>query len=122
VTEKRNQPCPAGRALGEQLARLSEAAEKEVRPRLPADFPERCASCAFRLDTFPNGCLPTVMDAMKCAMEGKMFYCHHGTPDVNGRHTQPCIGYLISRASMHGKTPLEVPWKFSHEYTEETAA
>jgi hypothetical protein len=32
------------------------------------------------------------------------------------------IGYLISRASMHGKTPLEVPWKFSHEYTEETAA
>jgi hypothetical protein len=27
-----------------------------------------------------------------------------------------CIDYLISRASMHGKTPLEVPWKFSHEY------
>jgi hypothetical protein len=52
-------------------------------------------------------------------MEGHMFYCHHGKPNAGGRHTEPCIGYLISRAAMHGKTPLEVPWKFSHEYSED---
>jgi len=119
MTEKRNVPSPEGRALGEQLARLAEAAEKEIRPKLPADWPERCASCAFRPGTFPNGCLPTVMDAMKC---GQMFYCHHGKPDAKGNYTDPCIGYLISRASMHDKTPLEVPWKFSHEYNEKEPA
>jgi hypothetical protein len=60
------------------------------------------------------------MDALKCTMEGHMFYCHHSEPDVLGRMTDPCIGYLVSRASMHGKEPLETPWKFSHEYAEES--
>jgi len=58
------------------------------------------------------------MDALKCTMEGHMFYCHYSEPDALGRMTDPCIGYLVSRASMHDKTPLEAPWKFSHEDTE----
>jgi hypothetical protein len=118
MTQKRNMPSPEGRALGEQLGRLADAAETDMRSKLPDGFPERCASCAFRPGTFPNGCLETVMDALKCTMEGKMFYCHHGKPDAEGRHTDPCIGYLVSRASVYGTEPLEVPWKYSHEYSE----
>jgi hypothetical protein len=47
--------------------------------------------------------------------------CHHGKPDAEGRYTEPCIGYLVSRASMRDKEPLEVPWKYSHDYAEESA-
>lgn len=81
--------------------------------------PARCASCAFKKGTYPNRCLTTTADAMKCVMEHVPFYCHH---DVNLKHpetTPPhslCSGWMmLNRADK----PVQVPWKFSDEYKDE---
>lgn len=66
----RNLPTPEGYALGAELARF---AEQEI-AKGKAD--KRCATCAFRKGTDANGCAPTLMDALKLAMERRPFYCH----------------------------------------------
>lgn len=97
-----NRPTPEGRALGAELLRL-----------LESDFAaspiaaERCASCAFRPDTIPNGCVATLMDALKCVMEGWPFYCHMGDKPI-------CVGYVIARnAFARHASDAEMPWEFT---------
>lgn len=72
-----NLPTDAGRALGRELARLCDAAEAADLARFPDQRP-RCEDCAFRAGTVPNGCAETLMDAIKCMVEVKPFYCHKG--------------------------------------------
>ena len=78
-----NVPTLEGRLLGAEIARLT---------------PENdgCDECAFRLGAEANGCLATVMDALKCVVEGVPFYCH-----INDGL---CQGYLASRASVKAET------------------
>ncbi len=119
-----NKPSPEGRKIGEHLARMTDKAEAELRQKLQvADamelMPERCRSCAFRGGTFPNGCTETVMDAIKCAMEGVPFYCHQSKPKEGGGYTELCGGYTIARTSMIDREPMETPWPFSHEEQED---
>lgn len=105
-----NRPSAVGEALGQQLARLTETSLSRLRTRFP-DHAEPCESCAFRLGTVPNRCLPTVMDALKCVVEQTDFYCHQG-PKGKAKHL--CTGYMIALVAVADRPPGSVPWEFSH--------
>jgi hypothetical protein len=80
---RRNLPTEAGRALGAELARLATI----ERLHAEKDLPLPCRDCAFELGTDPNGSEETLMDAVKCIMEGETFNCH---VDAG----KPCAGFL----------------------------
>lgn len=92
-----NEPEFAGYELGFHLARFADTAPQ---------IAERCFTCAFRQGTDPNGCVTTVMDAMKCVMEGVPFYCHE-------RPTKLCGGYVVLRAENTERH--RTFWPFSDE-------
>ncbi len=75
-----NLQSPFGGMLGRELARLCDIEESR---RI------RCDECAFRSGTIPNSCESTLMDAVKCAIEGVPFYCHKSLGDV------PCAGWVL---------------------------
>jgi len=112
-----NRPSPEGRMIGEQLARLCDKAEIEIRKQFP-DHDERCKSCAFRSGTLPNGCLITVMDALKATLECHPFMCHQDF-DAKGEPTQLCAGFVILMGSTHiGEIPAPIQsivakWEYS---------
>lgn len=89
-----NLPTPEGRVLGRHLARLCDEAEREQRAQFPNQKP-RCHDCAFRRGTRPNGCPGTLMDAIKCAVEGDPFLCHVGMENGEGEPRGVCQGWLI---------------------------
>ena len=78
-----NLPGPAGIKLGGHLARFADA---EAAKR--ADAPKRCHDCAFRAGTAPNGCAQTLLDALKCLVEGGPDFDCHIKPGV-------CAGYAL---------------------------
>ena len=98
-----NRPSPEGRALGKELARF---ADQEV-AKIGVDL--RCRTCAFRAGTIPNGCLPTVGDALKCAMEKHPFECHE-------RPGLDCAGWMAMSST--GQV-AQMPYPFSDEQGEE---
>lgn len=89
-----NMPTEAGRQLGELLAKLADEAEAEQQRDFPDMIP-RCNDCAFRAGTRPNGCEETLMDAIKCAVEARPFYCHKGTQDGAMVPTRLCSGAMV---------------------------
>jgi hypothetical protein len=113
---ERNQPTPEGRALGRELARLAEIAIADCKAS-GIELPERCASCAFRLGTFPNGCPETVLDAIDCIATDTPFLCHH---HKKGQPAHQCAGWLASQRSVKLQSamaekplpkPSIVPWR-----------
>lgn len=90
-----NLPCEAGAELGREVARLTETARLQLVQQNRTVRP-MCNECAFREGTYPNRCAATVMDAIKCLVEGEMFYCHKGIAD-DADPKVPCAGYLIAR-------------------------
>jgi hypothetical protein len=94
---------PEGRAIGFNLVRMTEPAIADLERQGEPD--ERCKTCAFRLGTVPNGCLQTMADAMKCALEGVPFHCHQ---DLR----KPCHGWFAARYALNGAT-TNCPWEFS---------
>ena len=88
-----NEPTPEGRKVGAMLGALADAAEAEQRRDFPNMLP-RCNDCAFRAGTLPNGCEETLMDAMKCAVEGKPFYCHKGLKEGEAPK-RLCSGVMV---------------------------
>lgn len=82
-----------GAKLGAHLDRFYEGQPKA------AD--NRCNTCAFRKGTFPNQCLATVADALKCALEHVDFHCHE-RPGL-------CAGYEVMKSSK----PISAPWPFA---------
>lgn len=87
-----NMPTPEGRLLGAQLARLADVEEAKLREEFPRLHP-RCDDCALRLGTRPNGCPDTLMDVVKCVIEGTPFYCHKGVKDGEPKHL--CAGFAL---------------------------
>lgn len=87
-----NTPTAEGRALGAELARIADIEEARQLERFPNAKP-RCADCAFRAGTLPNGCPETLMDAVKALVECVPFYCHHAFED--GCPTRLCAGYAL---------------------------
>ena len=110
MTPVRNVAAPEGKALGQQLARLCDAAEPAARQLAP-HLPPRCRSCAFRAGNhIPNGSPQTLMDALKCVIERVRFDCHE-----KGRVGQPCSGWAILAVTGEGEPTLAAPWPFSEE-------
>lgn len=107
----RNAPTPDGAAMGERLARWTEKALAEALAKYPNQV-HPCSTCAFRRGTYPNGCVTTVMDALKCVTERHPFYCHEKQNE--GR---VCAGWFLLQSG--AGAPVNAPWKFSDEYTPE---
>lgn len=105
-----NRPTPRGRELGRYLAKLADKAEGNSSKRFP-DQVKRCSSCAFRGGTIPNGCEETLMDAIKCVMEGYAFYCH----ETKGDDKPLCAGWVQSQGELIGKPKIPTPWPFTHD-------
>lgn len=104
----RNKPTPDGYALGEHLDRFCDQEIEKYRQSGMA-VPRRCNTCAFRKGTYANGCVPTVMDALKCMLEGDtVFLCHEHR---KGDEPPVCAGYMLLRSQEPGK----VNWPFSNE-------
>lgn len=119
-----NRPSAEGRILGEQLALLTDKAEPRVRAQFP-NHKERCRSCAFTAGTVPNACLPTVMDALKCVVDGTPFHCHQQFDD-SGTPTDLCAGWAMASDACDDKLrnlmkPVIGDWELSCVY-EEVAA
>jgi hypothetical protein len=92
-----NHTTPEGKTLGTMLARF---ADRELAGRRD----DRCGTCAFRAgDHLANGSPVTLMDALKCALEGDTFWCHE--------HDRPCAGWRALRAAKGQGT--RVPWDFT---------
>lgn len=100
-----NAPSSDGIALGKEVTRFADL-ELEKRKRNFPNHVERCATCAFRKGTAANGCAATLMDAMKCVIEGRdEFMCHE-------RENHQCVGYaVLKRDDERGP---ECPWPFSN--------
>ena len=95
-----NETTPEGRALGAEMARLCDTAIDGE--------DNRCATCAFRKgDHLANGSPATLMNALKCVIEGDPFYCHE--------HERPCAGWVAMSGRKDRGVPrpkLEAPWPF----------
>lgn len=113
TTNDHKRVTPEGRAVGEQLVRMTEPAIAALVAQGEPD--ERCKSCAFRPGTVPNGCMQTQLDAIKCVIEGVQFGCHQAD-----REGWPCYGYYAASVALREATertglalPAKCPWEFS---------
>lgn len=102
MSVERVTPTPEGRALGVEIARMADEAEREMLARHP-EAPVRCGDCAFRAGTTPNGCAPSLVTALECLRTGEPFYCHLGVVEesFNGEvtSTEPtrvCAGFTAA--------------------------
>lgn len=97
---------PAGRAAGENMARLADRAVASLAAEGEPD--ERCKTCAFRAGTVPNGCAQTQADATKAVIEDVPFTCHQ-------KPGWPCHGWFALRVALKDKIPIgaKCPWEFS---------
>lgn len=110
---QRNRVTPEGRALGEQMVRMTAPTIGCLEAEGEED--NRCKSCAFRVGTVPNGCPQTQLDALKAVVEDVPFLCHQAD-----RKGDVCFGWYaarvaINRAEKAGrpKFKVECPWEFS---------
>ncbi len=111
-SEAHERCTPEGRRCGEQLSRLTDVEVGKLIAEGEWKEDERCASCAFRHGTVPNGCPQTQLDAMKAVMEKETFYCHvarEGQPV--GVH--PCMGWFAAMQAVKSKPAVKCPWEFS---------
>lgn len=90
-----------GIELGKQMARLCDVEEAAHSTKR-----KRCSTCAFRAgDHIANGSPETLMNALKCVMERKVFWCH--VIGKNGEQ-RPCAGWRL----MVADTAVQMPWDF----------
>ncbi|WP_155293297.1 hypothetical protein [Comamonas testosteroni] len=109
---------PEGRAIGAQLVGLVEPVIKHLEAH--GDSDERCKSCAFRAGTVPNGCLQTMMDAVKAMSEQKPFYCH--VERYADGSNKLCAGWLATQWGAADHEPVACSWEFSPPDEPEPAA
>jgi hypothetical protein len=100
-----NTATEEGRELGRQMARLCDT-------ELSGKRDDRCATCAFRSgDHVANGSPETLMTALKCAMEGEVFWCHE--------HDRACAGWAAFRFPKDKL--VKAPWDYVSGTDEPTA-
>lgn len=104
----RNFTTPEGHELGAKLAKWCDDAEPAARLRCP-ELPPRCNSCAFRGGPhLANGSPATLLDALKCVMEGVSFFCHEPA-----REDALCMGWAMFMLAKNGADGFgEAPWDF----------
>jgi hypothetical protein len=89
-TKGHHRVTPEGKMIGALMVRLAEA--EIARLAIEGEPDERCASCAFRLGTVPNGCPQTQMDVSKAVAEKVPFMCHA----VKQIGTKVCHGWFAA--------------------------
>ena len=82
--------------IGENIARITEPAIAMLAAIGLPD--ERCRACTFRAGSLSNGCLNTVLDAIKCVMEGHRIECRDGR-----RTGETCHGWLAARVDLNSE-------------------
>jgi hypothetical protein len=111
-TRSRNRVTPMGQQLGERMSRMTDTECGKLVAEGEWEKDERCASCAFRHGTIPNGCPQTQMDVLKSVLERKTFMCHVARDGREaGQHT--CMGWFAAMQAAKKKPPVECPWPFS---------
>lgn len=92
MTESRDRPSAHGAILGEALSDLAKAGRVGI-----ADFPEMCATCAFREGAMSNQMASTGKVALDCVLgiDADDFGCHHGMED--GKPTKLCAGFMAAK-------------------------
>lgn len=102
---QRNTPCELGEQLGKQLVKFF------------GESPDCCATCAFRLGSFPNRCLTTTSDAFKCVIENVDFMCHDGLRPGD-EPWKLCAGFIQACNKIgDSECPRTWPAQFSDELT-----
>lgn len=109
ATKQHHRVSPEGEVFGASMARI---AEKIIAYAATRGLPDqRCASCAFRPGTVPNGCLQTQNDAFKAVLEGVPFMCH-----ASPNNSDYCYGWAAARCALYKAglpKSIPVPWDFS---------
>ena len=104
-----NRVSPEGIKLGEQMARLCDQEVPKLISQGEWSEDERCASCAFRKGTVPNGCPQTQLDTIKCVLEHEAFMCHA----VHPIGTKVCAGWFASVQAAKKHPKVVCPWPHS---------
>lgn len=110
-----NRTTAEGRAAGFHLARLTDIEVGKLMSSGEWHQDERCASCALRMGTVPNGCPQTILDVTKCVLEKKTFNCHVARGDCPAG-THPCMGWFAAMQLGGGprkRAAVKAPWEFS---------
>lgn len=82
--------------LGRRLERMAKLGDGLLIEQ-GIEVPEPCTTCAFRAGSVPSQCDDTVMDALKCVLEGVPFLCHE--PRKGSRTIdRACFGWMRARA------------------------
>lgn len=86
-----DRPSLHGAILGEALADLAKAGRVGI-----PDFPDMCATCAFREGSLANQMAATGQVALDCLVDFDPddFACHHDMKE--GEPTKLCAGYLAA--------------------------
>lgn len=94
MTSRENRATEEGRRLGRNIARLCDT-------ELAGKRDDRCKTCAFRAgDHIANGSPETQMSALKCVLEGELFWCHEAD--------RACAGWAALRPARGQE--IMVPW------------
>lgn len=107
-----NRVSPEGKFMGERLSRLTDIEVGKLIAQGEWKEDERCASCAFRYGTVPNGCAQTQLDALKCVVEHQPFNCHVPKGNLKAcEHT--CMGWFAAMQVAKKRPAVKAPWEFS---------
>lgn len=107
-----NRVTPEGKRCGEYVSRMTDIEVGKLIANGEWTKDERCASCAFRHGTVPNGCPQTQLDAVKCVLEKQTFNCHVARDGMEaGVHT--CMGWFAAMQAVKDKPAAPCPWPFS---------
>jgi hypothetical protein len=86
--ERPNNPTLQGALAGVKIARTPLA--------------NMCSTCAYRLGTIPNQCLPTVADTTYALENTVQFMCHDAL-DEDDEPASLCVGFAAARAEYEKK-------------------
>ena len=102
---RKNFKSPEGAELGAYMAKWCDDAEPKARLKVPELSP-RCNSCACRKgDHLANSSPATLLDFLKCVLEGHEFYCHEPA-----REGQLCSGWAMFMLAKDDAEFVEVDW------------
>lgn len=105
-----------GKAIGRRMSQMAD--DGVLILELEGESTDkRCATCAFRIGTVPNGCILTQADVLKAFSQGdKLFTCH-----VNKGET--CYGFYAARVAKRrtGIPDFNLPYEYSKDEDEAAA-